>query len=189
MSEPRVVYCLTNAKNGKRYVGQTKGRVKDRVRFHRSGNGHCRALHSAIRKHGLETFSVSILAEVGSLEEANELERRFIASLGTIAPGGYNLRIGGVERSDFSKASRELMSKKARARGISPACRAAQLISAKKPPSLELIEIRAAGNRGKKRPGHGKLIRKFYADADERKRHSARMKLWWAERKATTCSP
>ena len=89
------IYKITNLDNGKIYVGRTQRTVKERFQ------GHCRAkslLGRAIRAHGKDRFSIEILAECDDFNEANELERRFIAEFHCKSPNGYNLTDGGDGR-------------------------------------------------------------------------------------------
>jgi len=90
-----IVYRILNKINGKAYVGQTVQSLPDRLRHHFSDSSGCRALKSAIRKYGFENFEVQELAKAETLEQLNALEIEFIEKLGTIAPGGYNLKTGG----------------------------------------------------------------------------------------------
>src|SRR5208282_4417247 len=62
------------------------------------GNG-CRLLCQAIRKYGIEEFSVSVLAEVNTLEQLNALEELLIKERGTLSPFGYNLIPGGLNHT------------------------------------------------------------------------------------------
>lgn len=101
------VYLITNAANGKGYVGITSKAVELRLREHvrdafpgrRNPNGTLYALHAAFHKYGQERFSISEL-EVGlSLAQARARERYHIETLGTYGGGrgrrGYNQTLGG----------------------------------------------------------------------------------------------
>lgn len=57
--------------------------------------GYCRLFSTAIRKYGPEAFDHEVLEIVRGREAADAAEARWIAVLGTVAPGGYNLRAGG----------------------------------------------------------------------------------------------
>ena len=93
MSKSMVIYVITNRLNGKQYVGQTARPLGDRINEHSKSEypiGH------AIRKHGIENFSVEILAEGKTLDELCMLERYFIARFNSNDPNfGYNLTEGG----------------------------------------------------------------------------------------------
>ena len=131
-----IVYCLTNSRTNKAYIGVTSD-LDRRLRQHRLNNS---AIGAALRLHGLEAFSVEVLFQ-GSREECLAEEVRLIAERGTLAPGGYNLSIGGEGvvdpspevRATLSKAvksalskpeRRQKMSAKARERSQDPAWRA-----------------------------------------------------------------
>lgn len=91
-----VVYKITNTINGKMYVGQTRKNVEDRFRQHINdaiaGRGHY--LHRAIRKYGIDNFTIEVLAETDDENELNRLEEYYIRSLRTVECG-YNLSYGG----------------------------------------------------------------------------------------------
>jgi hypothetical protein len=52
-------------------------------------------LHRAIHKYGLSAFTVRVLQSVDSWAHAQALEQRFISDYATLAPGGYNMTLGG----------------------------------------------------------------------------------------------
>ncbi len=92
------VYLITNIVNGKRYVGCTKVSLERRWEQHRSAasKGSPLALHCAIRKYGLTTFTIEIIETVGGThDDLMAAEVRHIAARGTIFPSGYNLTGGG----------------------------------------------------------------------------------------------
>lgn len=54
-----IVYLATNTLNGKRYIGATKGTLKERRRRHRweaKNRPYCRVFHAALRKYGEAAF-------------------------------------------------------------------------------------------------------------------------------------
>lgn len=59
----------------------------------------CRAFYAAIRKHGAHAFTHEVLEMVETRDAANEAETRWIAALGSLAPKGYNMQIGGAVRT------------------------------------------------------------------------------------------
>jgi molybdenum-dependent DNA-binding transcriptional regulator ModE len=94
------VYVITNGRSNKRYVGITRQNLEKRFEQHLAkgtspGRKVKGGLHEAIMKDGWESFSVSVLAEARSISELEDLERRIITELGTLAPYGYNLSRGG----------------------------------------------------------------------------------------------
>lgn len=86
------VYLIT-CPLGLRYVGGTRGKLKDRLSKHRSERSGCRLIRDAIHRHGWENMQISILmcCPVGSL---NQNESLYIEALDTVHPRGYNLRCG-----------------------------------------------------------------------------------------------
>src|SRR5665213_787310 len=95
-----IVYLVTNNVNGKIYVGKTES-YTERQRL----NQHVSAaltkcskmvLYNAIRKHGPEAFTVSVLATANTTKELNELEEFYIRELRSTEYGiGYNSTFGG----------------------------------------------------------------------------------------------
>jgi group I intron endonuclease len=92
-----IAYVITNAVNGKQYVGVTvrglRRRWTDHVRAAR--DGVATALYAAMRKHGVEAFTIEHCACALGRDDLAHVERNLIAQLGTLAPLGYNLTIGG----------------------------------------------------------------------------------------------
>lgn len=112
------VYLVTNTVNGKVYVGQTQGAVRDRWNQHAywADRGFYRLpLHNAIRKYGKTSFSVVELATSSSVEELNELEMKFIAQFNSMGVG-YNCNAGGDGCRGPSSETRKKMSDAAKNR-------------------------------------------------------------------------
>lgn len=108
------VYCVTNAANGKQYVGQTTLTLVNRWKLHLKSALDCfsmGALHCAIRKYGVEAFAVEQIDAAESQDELNEKEIHHVARLGTYG-GGYNLTPGG-RQTEFSEETRQKMSRAA----------------------------------------------------------------------------
>ena len=90
-----VIYTLFNIVNQKVYVGQTN-KFRERMRDHLAGRGGALYLQNAINAHGRENFvSVILLAGIEKQEELDLTEIAVIKSLDCLAPGGYNLHVGG----------------------------------------------------------------------------------------------
>jgi group I intron endonuclease len=96
------VYVITNTVNGKQYVGQTWRTVTTRWTAHcnaarTTGDARKMPIVRAIRRYGSDAFRVETLdTKVGcSQEELDAAEHAAILRLDTIAPRGYNLRLGG----------------------------------------------------------------------------------------------
>jgi len=102
------IYILTSP-NGKSYIGQTARLIKTRLEEHRTGQSNgCRAIYNAIKKHGWENFEKDWYECPD--EDLNKHEELMVEVLGTLAPGGYNLRKGGGSHGEMSEESKQKMS-------------------------------------------------------------------------------
>jgi hypothetical protein len=102
------------------YVGQTKD-IVSRLQHHKSlakaNKGY--ALHRAFRKYGFSNCYWCLLHEnIPTQSEANELEIHEVARLGTLAPQGYNLALGGVNTNSVSKETRQKIGDSLRGRKL-----------------------------------------------------------------------
>lgn len=98
MSEPiYTIYQITNRVNGKKYVGFTSKTIEQRLKQHFSErNKSSYPLHRAIRKYGIENFSIEAICQSKDKHYTyNFLENYFIDKLGTKIHG-YNIAPGGV---------------------------------------------------------------------------------------------
>jgi len=97
-----LVYKITNNVNGHGYIGITQCSLAKRWREHLSAarTGSDKRLYKAMRKYGLEQFSIKEIYEATSFRELQVAERGAIAEHGTHANGGkgYNLTSGGEGR-------------------------------------------------------------------------------------------
>lgn len=105
-----IIYLVTCLINGKKYVGQTKNSIRTRwVKGHlsdaRQGKQHL--LAKAIRKYGSSNFRIEEIDVAPDQETLDVKEKGWIASLGTMAPSGYNLREGGAAGGRASNETRE----------------------------------------------------------------------------------
>lgn len=94
------IYKITNTKNGKIYIGQSKDinrRWIEHKCYYKSKNHHSSSsyLYSSMRKYGIEFFSFEVIEEV----EENELDAKefFYINLycSNQKENGYNLTNGG----------------------------------------------------------------------------------------------
>jgi group I intron endonuclease len=94
-----LIYKATNKINGKAYIGQTtrslNGRVSSHMREARKGKRSKSAFHNALLKHGLGSFEIEVVENCDTIDQLNERERHWIATLKTICPSGYNIEEGG----------------------------------------------------------------------------------------------
>ena len=82
--------------NGKKYVGQTRGKLTDRLNAHRRAD-NAQVVSIAIRKHGWENIETLTLAKlVTTKSELNRLERHYIWFHNSLAKygRGYNMSPG-----------------------------------------------------------------------------------------------
>ena len=89
-----IVYKIQNNLNNKAYVGITKNSIEDRLKQHYK-NKKCSIISLALRKYGKENFTVEVLENCKTLDEANILEIFYIIKHNTVSPNGYNLHTGG----------------------------------------------------------------------------------------------
>jgi len=92
-----IIYKLTNTVNGKEYVGLTSSTIDNRWRQHIYASRHKNTkthLVRAIRKYGKEAFTSQVLCSCRTVEDAEEMERHFIAEHDTLS-NGYNMTAGG----------------------------------------------------------------------------------------------
>ena len=87
-----VVYKITNLVNGKIYVGQTKQSIEKRFLQYSYANS---LLGQAIRKFGVENFTIEIIEECENQQQLNEREIFLIAKLNCKVPNSYNVADGG----------------------------------------------------------------------------------------------
>jgi len=90
-----VVYLLTSP-SGKQYVGQSWNYETRMTSYRRGGCKGQPAIHAAIRKHGWNNFTATVIKRGIQTQEAlDAAETAFIETLGTVSPHGYNLMSGG----------------------------------------------------------------------------------------------
>ncbi|AGE57991.1 GIY-YIG catalytic domain-containing endonuclease [Paramecium bursaria Chlorella virus NW665.2] len=102
------IYKLTYKESRKAYIGQTLRDIEERLKEHQLSSSGCRAISSAIKKHGWENFEKEWY-EVPD-EDLNFYEEMLVALLGTLAPRGYNLREGGGATGKPSEETKKKMS-------------------------------------------------------------------------------
>ena len=86
------IYKITNRLNRKPYVRQTKQPIERRFIQHSKADS---PLGNAMRDCGLDNFTIEVIEECATQEEANDRERFWIKVLNSKTPNGYNRSNGG----------------------------------------------------------------------------------------------
>ena len=145
-----IIYLLTNTATGKFYVGQTRQRLAKRVGQHRRGNS---VLSHAIRKHGIEAFTVETLEQCRDDADLDMAERFWMGVYDSLSPRGYNLQTGGHDRPRVHPDTRAKISASSMGHETTAETRAkissARLGVRNTPEQNEKIRL---GNLGKKIP-------------------------------------
>lgn len=105
-----IIYKATNNINGKVYVGQTIRKLETRVKEHARSTKSL--LGKAIRKYGIDNFTIEEIFHTEDFKELQEAEKRFIAEFNCLVPNGYNIVSGGEGTCGYahSNESKKLMS-------------------------------------------------------------------------------
>ena len=108
-----VIYMAVGP-TGKKYVGQTTWTCERRWKAHvneamANARAGCRALNRAIRKHGAESFVVTVLESGIALEHLDAREIHHIAEQKSFGKGGYNMTSGGEGATELCQETLELM--------------------------------------------------------------------------------
>jgi len=103
------IYKVTNKTNGKIYIGQTWLTLRKRWRFHSNDKSGCIKLRTAIKKYGINSFSINLITLCGTQESADYWEDYFIKHYDAIK-NGYNIKEGG-SRGKWSEESKMKLSK------------------------------------------------------------------------------
>jgi group I intron endonuclease len=94
-----LVYLATDPYTGKKYAGQTKQKLSRRLSGHVTTvrSGVLTSFGHAIAKYGIKNFTISVLREGMTKEQADEEERSVIKNLRlTEDEFGYNMMPGGA---------------------------------------------------------------------------------------------
>src|SRR5690554_2031745 len=102
------VYKITNNKNGRAYIGITRNQLNRRWNHHvYQSKRQNTPLYAAMRKYGLESFSISEIVCCSSWEDACHIEALLIkesTDLYNLAPGGQ----GGFNIQDVESWKKKL---------------------------------------------------------------------------------
>lgn len=109
------LYLIRHRESGKEYVGKSVN-IRRRLSAHRRGVSGAKYLLRAIRASGAGAFECAVYA-TGTDAEMLALEVRVIAERGTLAPGGFNLTVGGEGATGWKMTPEQLEKSTAAARG------------------------------------------------------------------------
>lgn len=102
------LYVISNRVNNKLYIGITEHTAEARLLEHlsvaRCGRGYY--LHNAIRRHGVNAFSISTLYVYPSIDDAKAAEIETIAALRAFGYRLYNIKDGGCAHNVGASALR-----------------------------------------------------------------------------------
>lgn len=121
------IYLAINQINEKLYVGFTGTTLKERFYFHNwdAKHGSKQYFHNAIRKYGINLFSVSVLATSETLEEAEQKEIFWIKYFrSNDRKIGYNMTSGGTGLQNPAWEVRQKLSASSSGREVSEERRA-----------------------------------------------------------------
>lgn len=86
-----VIYCISNIKNNKKYIGLTTRTIEQRFKEHTEASS---AIGKAIRKHGIDNFRIEKIDDSDTKEELCKKEIYWIEKYNSFKKG-YNQTIGG----------------------------------------------------------------------------------------------
>lgn len=91
------LYRIDNITSGSVYIGITRGSIKQRYAAHKSSakRGLKTPLYDAIRKYGISSFKIGIIAEYNTDDELLLAEKETIAALRNSGMHVYNILDGG----------------------------------------------------------------------------------------------
>lgn len=107
-----VIYCITNIKNDKQYVGQAinkNKRWKDHKVMLNAGKHSNRHLQAAHNKYGSENFIYTVLEIIDNISHLTEREQYWMNKLSCIDPNGYNLNPTAASAFGFKHSTETKM--------------------------------------------------------------------------------
>lgn len=90
------IYKATDKINGKIYIGKTSNFKERKWQHERCYEKEDCKFHRALQKHGKENFDWEIIDEALGLENAYELEKKYIKEYNSYGKNGYNMTKGGA---------------------------------------------------------------------------------------------
>lgn len=103
-----LIYKITCRESGKSYIGKTTRTLDERWAFHvyeafRRPGVTSNPFHCAIRKYGILAFDIDVLCSCDTEDEMTNSEAEMILKHATIAPFGYNLKVGNKHNEETKK--------------------------------------------------------------------------------------
>lgn len=146
-----ICYEIKSSATHKKYIGITGRSASTRIaqHFRDAMSGSRLLLHRAIRKYGKETFSISVIRECETREEAARLEVELIEKLGTLNPGGYNMTTGGEGVVELCADGKRRKSESVKARHRDPEYKARHLAGVIRSRTPEFREKMSKAHKGK----------------------------------------
>lgn len=116
-----LIYKITNKINGKVYIGQTIQCLKKRWSQHKSDSKKSNmTIHKAMRKYGIENFTIEEIGGANNITELNYQEWLLIHKYNSLDRNiGYNNRFGGLN-SKLTDKTKQKISKIAKKRKENP---------------------------------------------------------------------
>jgi hypothetical protein len=96
-----IIYLVESKVTGKKYVGLTVQSLERRWRFHEeqaqaNGIRNLDSLHAAIRKDGVDAFTIKEIDRGQTKKDLEAKEKAWIRDLDTMVPTGHNISAGGA---------------------------------------------------------------------------------------------
>lgn len=95
-----IIYKIKNKTNGKIYIGQTVRGLQERISEH--ARKKQTIMGKAIKKYGIENFSIEIIDRAEDIEELNAKETKWIIFYNCMVPNGYNQCYGGNNTKGYT---------------------------------------------------------------------------------------
>ena len=153
------IYKYTNLITGMSYIGQTCQTLKKRAGLKMIKYRECEKFWEAIQHYGTDCWSVEILWDGLTLDEANIYEQVEIRDNETLYPYGYNLSYGSEQSEETIRKRAESLRRNPPMLGKTHSeatCQRLSEIGKTNPASIQVrmkaTQAAAEANRGKERP-------------------------------------
>ena len=114
-----IIYKVTNNVNGKIYIGQTIRTIDERISEHQRKKNSL--IGKAIKRYGIESFTIESIETVTTIEMLNNREIYWIKHFKCMIPNGYNQCEGGNNTIGYvhREESKQKMSEQRKGRTLS----------------------------------------------------------------------